>query len=140
MLRRLKVDVAAQLPPKRRQVVRLPHPKQGGGHAGPPRGTKRKAPPGSKLEKKGDDEDEETEEEGDGEEGEGVSMSIAHRTALAKLPHVIEWLVCALGGGGGEDGGGGGEGEARPKFIVFAHHKYVMIMVGCGHGCTHVLP
>lgn len=29
MLRRLKADVAAQLPPKRRQVVRLPHPAQG---------------------------------------------------------------------------------------------------------------
>ena len=29
MLRRLKADVAAQLPPKRRQVVRLPHPVEG---------------------------------------------------------------------------------------------------------------
>lgn len=28
MLRRLKVEVMAQLPPKRRQVVRLPAPKQ----------------------------------------------------------------------------------------------------------------
>ena len=27
MLRRLKRDVMAELPPKRRQVVRLPHPK-----------------------------------------------------------------------------------------------------------------
>lgn len=38
-------------------------------------------------------------------------MSSAHRTALAKLPDAIAWLVGALGGAGIGGSGGGGSQE-----------------------------
>jgi hypothetical protein len=121
-----------QLPPKRRQVIRLPRP--------PTEHWPKAAPgqPGS-----GEDSEEEEEEGGGGsgsdseeeEGGEGGSeqgrrgMSQWQRTGVAKVPAVVDWLMTALGARkGGDDGGmGGGGGEAAgPKLLVFAHHRRVM--------------
>jgi hypothetical protein len=156
MVRRLKREVLAELPPKRRQVVRLPRPPaeqwpRGGG------GAARRGADDSDASS-----DEEAEEGGGaagasagasagGSAGAGGSapgsagrQSAAHRAGLAKCQAAIEWLCEQLGlggeggadadgdGGGGEGGecGGGEEGapeaEAPPKWLVFAHHKSVM--------------
>eukprot|EP00798_Chlamydomonas_sp_ICE-L_P014800 gene14800-20855_t len=56
-------------------------------------------------------------------------MSDAFKTAIAKLPDVIEWLTDALGSGGlgGEGQNEGSQSvDSGPKFIVFAHHIEVM--------------
>ena len=65
------------------------------------------------------------EEEEEGAPSDDAPMSLAHRTGVAKLPSVVEWLRHALGGGGASSGSGGGGGgqAAAPKFLVFAHHK-----------------
>jgi hypothetical protein len=107
MVRRLKRDVLAQLPPKRRQVIRLPQPpasrwpqgafedlasaapeKKGGGGGG---AAARRRHGG---------------EDGDGGEGHDGRhrMSLPHATALAKLPDAIAWLMQALQVSGGGDG------------------------------------
>ncbi|GFH17530.1 uncharacterized protein HaLaN_14188, partial [Haematococcus lacustris] len=153
MVRRLKREVLGQLPPKRRQVVRLPHPP-------------RDRWPGGKTPLDALDlEEDELQALPDsshparstapgsctaGLDLEPSRMSAARRTALAKLPDVLEWLVSALEGSGegglppvcpsaaGEPGAAavkGGddaeasvaeEGGAPPKFLVFAHHIDVM--------------
>lgn len=133
MLRRLKADVAAQLPPKRRQVVRLPAPVE----------SKR-----GSVSTTGSDEEE---ERGTGiflftflftflgrtcrcmcvemlcTSGRGyesmdarTAITAAHKTGLAKLPDVIEWLSHALG----TCGSSGSADGTPPKFLLFAHHRY----------------
>lgn len=102
----------AQLPPKRRQVIRLPKP---------PASEWPKAPRGAKRHKagagKGEDSCSEVEEDGGDSEGEGEGgeanadgtpkqMSAAHRTGLAKASSAIEWLMTALGVRSGGRGGG----------------------------------
>jgi hypothetical protein len=75
----------------------------------------------------------------------------AHRTGVAKIPYVLEWLSLVLGlsgkgsGHGGTSAAGAGDGkeqgqkqdedsssaqgaadaggEAAPKVLIFAHHK-----------------
>lgn len=82
-----------------------------------------------------DDEDSEDDEQGKG--GGSIAapkMSAGHRTGLAKLPSVLEWLRHALGSGGSKGDGddssqagspaGPGDGQdAAPKFLIFAHHR-----------------
>ncbi|GAB4813573.1 hypothetical protein N2152v2_000619 [Parachlorella kessleri] len=155
MLRRLKRDVLSQLPPKRRQVIRLPKPKA---EHWPKGSAKRGASSGQADSEddtggSGSDEadGEEPLEEDVGKEGPGSKnkeairragkhMSAAHRTALAKLPFVIDWIMHALGarkrggaaGRGVQDGdedeppAAGSAAESGPKFLLFAHHKDVM--------------
>ncbi|KAL4428086.1 hypothetical protein ABPG75_002175 [Micractinium tetrahymenae] len=119
MLRRLKKDVLSQLPPKRRQVIRLPKPPPS---EWPklPKGRRRHADDSEGSASDGG------EDEGDGEEGEdaegggggqgGKPTSAAHRTGLAKCSSVIDWLMTALGvRSGGRSGSGGsrrGQGAA----------------------------
>ena len=236
MVRRLKSDVCAQLPPKRRQVVLLPRPRpgdwrklaraateRGGGGGGGARGgsvvggagagaRKRKGwagqqqqqqqqqrgrmlpppppPPlfslaelaaakekqmqkNSKKKNKTedlepafaffDDEDDEEEDFVDLDDDENNSnsndpnhpfqrldpRSDAHRTALAKLPAVIEWLSTVFGcGGAGSSSAAASnyssaansqvstsssststtanKNQSLPKIIIFAHHRDVM--------------
>lgn len=133
-----------QLPPKRRQVIRLPKPPPSEWPklpAGSKRGAAAAADSGSEVEE--DEEGEEGEgEAGDGSGGPPKHMSSAHRTGLAKASAVIDWLTTALGvrggrrGGGaaqaaaddegGEDGAAGAGSSDAPKVLVFAHHKTVM--------------
>lgn len=48
-----------------------------------------------------------------GDEDSAGNMSAAHRTALAKLPDAIDWLLAALGGwGGSSSSGSDGDGAA----------------------------
>ena len=59
------------------------------------------------------------------------ARSDAHRTALAKLPAVIDWLNTLMssdGGGGGvaAEGGASTTTAPPPKILVFAHHCDVM--------------
>ena len=61
------------------------------------------------------------------------ARSDAHRTALAKLPTVIDWLTTLLSSDGGGGGGGSAEGGGAttttappPKILIFAHHRDVM--------------
>ena len=86
MIRRLKRDVLAQLPPKRRQVIRLPKPAPEDWPSGT---TASEARPAAG---EGGDEDEEQEPQTDGD-----VITAVHRTGLAKLPSAIEWLMHALG-------------------------------------------
>ncbi|PRW44334.1 DNA annealing helicase and endonuclease ZRANB3 [Chlorella sorokiniana] len=152
MLRRLKRDVLSQLPPKRRQIIRLPKPAASEWPKAP-RGAKRHKAAASKAEESCSEVEEE--EDGGDSEGEGGEtnadgspkvMSAAHRTGLAKASSVIEWLMTALGVRGGGRGGGKRQGQQggddgdedggsnagassasdAPKFLVFAHHKTVM--------------
>lgn len=101
-----------QLPPKRRQVIRLPKPPPS---EWPklPKGQRRHADDSEGSASDGG------EDEGDGEEGEGAEgaggsgkpLSAAHRTGLAKCSAIIDWLMTALGVRSGGRGVGGG---ARP--------------------------
>ncbi|KAK9844937.1 hypothetical protein WJX74_008894 [Apatococcus lobatus] len=140
MLRRLKVEVMAQLPPKRRQVVRLPPPKQADW---PPSEMSVQDVEGEEV-----PEGEAGEQEGKVDEQQKLrELSSDHRTGLAKLPNVIEWLINKLGHG--HDNGSSraaqdmsaargcshdqsqaaaGSRPARPrtKLLVFAHHRGVM--------------
>ncbi|WIA10259.1 hypothetical protein OEZ85_010458 [Tetradesmus obliquus] len=115
MVRRLKRDVMAQLPPKRRQVVRLPYP--------PPHCWPKQQEPGKDKQHNaaaaaaaaaGASGAPGAADTADKAESAGV-MSVAHRTALAKLPDAIDWLIAALGGGGedGEEGAGPAAGGSR---------------------------
>ncbi|KAK9812930.1 hypothetical protein WJX72_005929 [[Myrmecia] bisecta] len=140
MLRRMKREVLSQLPPKRRQVVRLPRPRP------------QDWPKEGKAKSAADGEDT-SGSESEGEEAAPVGMEAAspkdepeqeqrlskdHCTGIAKLPNVIEWLMHALGGreSGGAAGsaesrgaagvGGSAPAEAPPKFLIFAHHRTVM--------------
>lgn len=103
-----------QLPPKRRQVIRLPKPPASEWPKAP-KGAKRRATAaaadsGSEGEEEeeedgGDSEGEGGEDEGEGEGGgEPKLMSAAHRTGLAKASSVIDWLMTALGVRGGRGG------------------------------------
>ncbi|CAG9466200.1 unnamed protein product [Pedinophyceae sp. YPF-701] len=134
MVRRLKADVLAELPPIRRQVVRLEKPK---GYQWPP--PARAQAPGADSSGSGD----------------GEALTEEHATGLAKVPDVILWIREKLGANGGSDGdddgdsddddGLGGRAEAdnahprdpaggdrdparpqTPKMVIFAHHKRVM--------------
>uniref|UniRef100_A0A1D2A8V2 DNA annealing helicase and endonuclease ZRANB3 n=1 Tax=Auxenochlorella protothecoides TaxID=3075 RepID=A0A1D2A8V2_AUXPR len=108
MLRRLKREVLAQLPPKRRQVVRLPRIRAKPGRAG----------------------------EGAGDDEGCQARSAAQATGIAKLPSVIEWLRNLLGQEqvGTTDRNRDAHGLASvtsergggPKILVFVHHKAVM--------------
>ncbi|GAX84585.1 hypothetical protein CEUSTIGMA_g12006.t1 [Chlamydomonas eustigma] len=119
MIRRLKRDVMAELPPKRRQVIRLPKPAPanwpdgsglrqpvqtdvGGASSGFQNLEDRDSPMGP--EEQSDVEDDEAADRegwvaGIGAVGEmdPSRMSLAHQTALAKLGDVVEWLLEALG-------------------------------------------
>ena len=161
MIRRLKREVADQLPPKRRQVVLLHMPKQGGGgrrarrlpapapaapaapaaplslaHMAtmataasslPPRSPAASPPPSQPSTQPASQPS-----PSQPDPAAAHATSDAHRTAIAKLPSVVDWLACALGGGGGDDGGDGGgddRADAAPsptKTVVFAHHRDVM--------------
>lgn len=118
MVRRLKSQVLDQLPPKRRQVVRLPKP---------PAKDWPLAPGASRP--KADDSDVSSDGEVDGKKsrrnsgastaaaggdsrspgGEVKKMSAAHRTGVAKCRLVTEWIVEQLGLEGRAEGGEGGE-------------------------------
>ncbi|DBA70641.1 TPA: hypothetical protein ACH3X2_012024 [Trebouxia sp. C0005] len=120
MLRRLKRDVMAELPPKRRQVVRLPRPK-------PADWPSQEVPE--------DAEDSGSEAEQDERQSSSrlrgsEAMSKSHQTGLAKLPNGLEWLINALGaarrGSKGRVESQGEGAEPAPKFLIFAHHKDVM--------------
>jgi len=102
---------SVQLPPKRRQVIRLPKPPASEWPKAP-RGAKRQQAAASKAE---EDSCSEQEEDGGDSDGEGAetnadgtlkAMSAAHRTGLAKASSVIEWLMTALGVRSGGRGGG----------------------------------
>lgn len=118
MVRRLKRDVLDQLPPKRRQIIRLQKPKAS---EWPKEGTQGRH--------RADDSDAEDGDEDEGEGGEQLPgdgaataeawasapprrMSAAHRTGIAKCRDAAEWLVAQLGleSGAGEDAGEG-DGE-----------------------------
>ena len=43
------------------------------------------------------------------------NLTASHRTGLAKLPSVVEWLTHALAHSP--------SAEAAPKFLIFAHHR-----------------
>lgn len=144
MLRRLKREVMAQLPPKRRQVVRLPPPAPGDW----PRADGGEEASDTASSNSDRDEGRPAKRRGCAAQAAAAPMSAAHRTAVAKLPSVLRWLVNALGGadddaaggaqGGGSQAGGSADGglperapapgteDAGPKFIVFAHHRTVM--------------
>ncbi|KAL0027354.1 hypothetical protein WJX79_003195 [Trebouxia sp. C0005] len=120
MLRRLKRDVMAELPPKRRQVVRLPRPK-------PADWPSQEVPE--------DAEDSGSEAEQDERQSSSrlrgsEAMSKSHQTGLAKLPNGLEWLINALGaarrGSKGRVESQEEGAEPAPKFLIFAHHKDVM--------------
>ena len=111
-----------QLPPKRRQVIRLPKPPAAEWPKLAP-GRKRHADDSEGSASSAGEEDEEADEgagnRGEEEEGGGGSkrpakpMSSAHRTGLAKASAVIDWLTTALGvrsGGSAKGGGRGGRG------------------------------
>lgn len=90
MIRRLKKDVALQLPPKRRQVIRLPEPSINKW----PDYVERKG-------RRGPRKDDEDESSGSGSEDEDsapdpAKMSKAHKTGLAKIDSVIDWLLDTL--------------------------------------------
>ena len=95
-----------QLPPKRRQVIRLPKPSAAEWPKLAP-GRKRHADDSEGSASSAGEEDEEADEgagnRGEEEEGGGgrkrpaKPMSSAHRTGLAKASAVIDWLTTALG-------------------------------------------
>ncbi|PSC75396.1 DNA annealing helicase and endonuclease ZRANB3 [Micractinium conductrix] len=155
MLRRLKRNVLSQLPPKRRQVIRLPKPPPSEWPKLAP-GRRQHAGDSDSSASSGEEQDEAAEGAGAGGDGSGGAgagrpqyTSAAHRTGVAKCSAVIEWLMTALGVRGGLQGGGrrrgagaggddddgasgdggasgGGASEGGPKLLVFAHHKTVM--------------
>ena len=105
LLRRTKADVAAELPPKRRTVVRLTlAPQQGG---------KREAaapddcPPETDTAAACDD------------EAAPRTKTVSHVTGLRKIGPTCEWLLATLLRSG--DGS-----SATNKVVIFAHHKAVM--------------
>eukprot|EP00884_Botryococcus_braunii_P002065 jgi/Botrbrau1/1185/Bobra.0162s0066.1 len=131
MVRRLKKEVADQLPEKRRQVVRLPKPRLQDW----PTESKRPRPESGEdasadEEEEQEEEDEEEEEDADSKNGTDADQmqeatgkfSPSHRTGLAKLPSVIEWLAHALGRASATTACL----ESSTKFLIFAHHKDVM--------------
>ena len=144
MLRRLKREVMAQLPPKRRQVVRLPPPAP----ADWPRADGGKEAPDTASSDSDREAGRPAKRRGCAAQATAQPMSASHRMAIAKLPSVLRWLVNALGGadddaaggsqGGGSQAGGSADGgpherapapgaeDVGPKFIVFAHHRTVM--------------
>lgn len=102
---------SVQLPPKRRQVIRLPKPPASEWPKAP-RGAKRQQAAASKADEDSCSEQEEDGGDSDGEGAEAVNadgtakaMSSAHRTGLAKASSVIEWLMTALGVRSGGRGG-----------------------------------
>lgn len=97
MIRRMKTDIAEQLPEKTRQVVRLPEPMQCDW-----------PPP---VEVVVDDQ---------GKEIERKRLSQFHRVGIAKSGMVVQWLLERLGSL--EDG----MDVTHQKVVVFAHHKKVM--------------
>lgn len=150
MLRRLKQDVLSQLPPKRRQVIRLPKPAASEWPKLAEGATRHADDSEGSASSASEDEGEEGAEDADGGGQSAKPMSAAHRTGLAKASSVIDWLMTALGarksqrqqGGAGqkaedeEDAAGGGDpsrdgcastsgDSGGPKFLVFAHHKTV---------------
>lgn len=96
MIRRMKTDIAEQLPEKTRQVVRLPEPMQCDW-----------PPP---VEIVTDDQ---------GNEIERKRLSQFHRVGIAKSGMVVQWLLEKLGSL--ED-----NIDSANKVVVFAHHKKVM--------------
>ena len=152
MIRRLKKDVLDQLPPKRRQVVRLPKP--------PAKdwplidgSSKHKADDSDASSGEEEEEEELERERKDGADSGGrkkninevsgvvekkvTRMSAAHRTGVAKCRLATEWLMEQLGMEHGTNaavhaaaaaagGGGSSSMDGPPKFIVFAHHRAVM--------------
>ena len=98
MIRRMKTDIAEQLPDKIRQVVRLPEPMQ----------SEWPAP----WEIVRDEE---------GNEIERKRLSQFHRVGIAKSDMVVQWLLEKLGSL--EDSQ---RTEDASKIVVFAHHKKVM--------------
>lgn len=111
-----------QLPPKRRQVIRLPKP----GPSEWPKLAKGRRQHADDSEGSasdgGEDEDEGEGAEGEGGgEGGGKPMSAAHRTGLAKCSSIIDWLMTALGVRSGGRGGGGakrGQGAASGRDVL----------------------
>ena len=91
MIRRLKKDVALQLPPKRRQVIRLPEPPPDKW----PDYIEKKGKKGPKKEE--EDDSSESEEESDDVDPAPSRMSRVHKTGLAKIDSVIDWILDALG-------------------------------------------
>jgi superfamily II DNA or RNA helicase len=98
MIRRMKIDIAEQLPEKIRQVVRLPEPMQSDW------------PSATEIIK--DD---------NGNELERKKLSQFHRVGIAKSGMVIQWLLEKLGPLDGQY-----RMEDGTKIVVFAHHRKVM--------------
>ena len=98
MIRRMKTDIAEQLPDKIRQVVRLPEPMQSDW----PRPV-------------------EVVRDENGNEIDRVRLSQFHRVGIAKSGMVVQWLLEKLGSL--EDSH---RTEDASKVVVFAHHKRVM--------------
>ena len=114
LLRRTKADVAAELPPKRRTVVRLTLPAQAAG--------KREAaaavdPPVVDAET---DTVADTAAAAAGDDGRAPRTKTAsHVTGLRKIGPTCEWLFATLLRSSGD-------GSSANKVVIFAHHKAVM--------------
>lgn len=114
-----------QLPPKRRQVIRLPKP-PASEWPKLPKGRRRHADDSEGSASDGDEDEvdggeEEAAQDEDGSGGSAKPMSAAHRTGLAKCSSVIDWLMTALGVRSGGRGGGGaaqrGQGPAGGRDV-----------------------
>eukprot|EP00803_Ostreobium_quekettii_P008937 evm.model.scf_153.2 EVM.evm.TU.scf_153.2 scf_153:8261-20215(-) len=136
MIRRLKRDILSQLPPKRRQVVRLPRPPAD-------RWPNEKGSRNRGLESQTDSSEDRSDNEALTNRDEH-RLTIEHRTGLAKLPDVVDWLMNTLGlrkkAPKEEPSQDHGQPIANgptallacpsqanaPKVLVFAHHRDVM--------------
>lgn len=114
-----------QLPPKRRQVIRLPKPAASEWPKLAEGATRHADDSEGSASSASEDEGEEGAEDADGGGQSAKPMSAAHRTGLAKASSVIDWLMTALGarksqrqqGGTGQKvsycRGSTGKGQAR---------------------------